>query len=552
MRKATVPNMTDYESTCREFAWNVPELYNFVEDDFDRWAEDRTKLALISVAPDGIQACKHTFWELSALSKQFANLLLSKGIKRGDRVFLMLPRIPEWYVCMLGMLRAGVIAMPTPTLSTGHDIDYRINKADAVMAITDAAGTEKIDAVRDRVPNLKHRVLVGGQKDGWESFEKLLEKAPRGYDPASFGGKTRSSDPMLVYFTSGTTGNPKMVRHTQAYAIGHTVTARYVHDLRPTDLMWTIADTGWAKTAWGKLFGQWIIGATVLQCAMPGRFEPELPASVLQRFGVTVFCAPPTVYRMMISKLDMKAYDWSSLRHALSAGEPLNPEVIRAFKNATDLHIYDYYGQTETVAIVANYRSVPPREGSMGKPTPGHVIEILDEQGQPLPPDEEGQIAVRVRPLHPPGIFHGYWKDEENTPMAGDWYLTGDKAYKDRDGYFWFVGRADDVIKSSGYRIGPFEVESALQEHEAVMESAVIGVPDEVRGQIVKAFVVLRPGYTGGPALTKALQDHVKKVTAPYKYPREIEFIHELPKTISGKVRRVELRKIERERRAKK
>lgn len=541
----TAHNLTDYDRIMREFKWNVPEYYNFVLDDFEKWKDDKSKTALVTVSHDGESATKLSFWELSVLSNKFANVLYSLGIRRGDRVFLMLPRGEEWYIAMLGMIKAGVVAMPTPSLVTGHDIDYRINSADAVAALTDGEGVEKVDAVAGKVPGLKHRIAVGPAREGWLSFDGLMAEASRRFDPEIFGGKTRSSDPMLVYFTSGTTGNPKMVRHTQAYAIAHTVTALYVQDLRPGDIIWVHADTGWAKTAYGKLFGQWIVGATVMQWKMGAKFEPALMPKIIERYGVTVFCAPPTAYRMLIGHVDLSRYDWSELRHSMSAGEPLNPEVIRAWKDATGNNILDYYGQTETIPLVANYPSVPIREGSMGKPTPGHVVEIVDDDGNALPPNEEGHIAVKVKPVNPPGVFTGYWKVDEQTSFSGDWYFTGDRAYRDEDGYFWFVGRSDDLIKSSGYRIGPFEVESALQEHPAVLESAVIGKPDELRGQLVKAFIILRPGYEPSAALVKDLQEHVTRVTAPYKYPREIEFVSELPKTISGKVRRVELRKME-------
>ncbi len=545
-------NMSDYAQTRDSFRWEVPDYYNFALDDFDKWAGDKTKTALITVSTDGKSASRLSFWELGVLSTKFAYALKRKGIQKGDRVFLMLPRSEEWYIAMLGMIKSGVIAMPTPNLVTGHDIDYRINTAGAVAAVTDMEGAAKIEAARDKIPGLKIKILCGGKQAGWDSFEELVDGEPRHFNVDDFGGRTKSTDPLLIYFTSGTTGNPKMVRHTQAYAIGHTVTAKYVQDLKPTDIIWVHADTGWAKAAWGKLFGQWIVGAAIMQWKMGGRFEPQFLPEIIERYGVTVFCAPPTAYRMMIGNLDLERYDWSELRHALSAGEPLNPDVIKEWKEKTGLYIYDYYGQTETVALVANYFCVPIREGSMGKPTPGHIVEVVDDEGNILPPGEEGHIAVKMKPTHPPGLFNGYWKDDLNASFVGDWYFTGDKAYKDEDGYFWFVGRADDVIKSSGYRIGPFEVESALQEHPAVMESAVIGVPDDLRGQIVKAFVILNQGYKPGPELVKTLQEHVMKVTAPYKYPREIEFVTELPKTISGKIRRVELRKMELEKRKEK
>ncbi|PKL37457.1 MAG: acyl-CoA synthetase [Spirochaetae bacterium HGW-Spirochaetae-1] len=541
--------MTDYDETFRHFKWDIPEQYNFVQDDFDKWAADKTRTALLTVSENGMTASKLSFWELGILANKFAHVLKNMGLVKGDRVFLMLPRSEEWYIAILGMIKSGIIAMPTPNLVTGHDIDYRINSAGAVMAVTDVEGAAKVDAVRGKIPGLKHRIITGGACTGWSSFEDLMRDAPRTYNPEDFGGKTRSDDPMLIYFTSGTTGNPKMVRHTQSYALAHVVTAKYIQELRPTDIIWVHADTGWAKTAYGKLFGQWIVGATVMQWKMGAKFDPSFMPGMIERYGVTAFCAPPTVYRLLIGQVDLSKYDWSELRHSLSAGEPLNPEVIKAWKDATGLSIYDYYGQTETIPLISNYPCVPIREGSMGKPTPGHEIAILDDDGNAVPANEEGHIAVKMKPVNPPGVFTGYWKDENNSSFSGDWYFTGDKAYKDDDGYFWFVGRSDDLIKSSGYRIGPFEVESALQEHPAVLENAVIGAPDELKGQIVKAFVVLNKGYEAGPALVKELQEHVKKVTAPYKYPREIEFVSDLPKTISGKIRRVELRKMEMERR---
>ena len=359
--------------------------------------------------------------------------------------------------------------------------------------------------------------------------------------------RTRSDDPLLIYFTSGTVGYPKMVLHTQAsYGLGHTLTAKYWHDLKPTDLQWTLSDTGWAKAAYGKLFGQWTQGAAVLQHDAKGRFDSSLTMRMIGKYGVTSFCAPPTAYRMMVLE-DLTQYDMPNLRHCTSAGEPLNPEVMKKWEDGTGLTIYDGYGQTETVLLVANYQCLPVRPGSMGKPVPGFQVGIVDEQGLELPASEEGQIAVKVTPERPVGMFREYWKDAEGMERSfvGDWYLTGDKAYRDEDGYFWFVGRADDLIISAGYRIGPFEVESALIEHPAVAESAVVASPDPVRGDIVKAFIILKPGYVSSDELTLSIQEHVRNATAPYKYPRVIEFVAELPKTISGKIRRVELREAE-------
>ncbi|HIE21762.1 MAG TPA: acyl-CoA synthetase, partial [Acidimicrobiia bacterium] len=384
------------------------------------------------------------------------------------------------------------------------------------------------------------RVLVGGKADGWVDFDaETVARANRTVDAV----RTRSDDPLLVYFTSGTTAHPKMVLHTHAsYGIGHDVTARFWHDLTPDDLHWTLSDTGWAKAAWGKLFGQWRIGAAVLMWNAPGKPDFDRMLRIIGEQGVTSFCAPPTVFRAF-AQLDLDAYDWGPLRHTTSAGEPLNPEVIAVWKEATGLDIYDGYGQTETTVLVANYPCLEVRPGSMGKPAPGFDVQIVDDDGNILPPDEEGHIAVRTSP-RPVGLFQEYWRDPRQTAEAfrHGWYYTGDRAYVDDDGYIWFVGRADDVILSAAYRIGPFEVESALIEHEAVAEAAVVGKPDPDRGQIVKAFLILAPGYQPSDELAREIQNHVKAVTAPYKYPREIEFVEELPKTISGKIRRIELR----------
>jgi len=353
---------------------------------------------------------------------------------------------------------------------------------------------------------------------------------------------------MMIYFTSGTTGYPKMVRHSHGYPLGHYITAYYALDLTPEDIHWTMSDTGWAKTAYGKLFGQWIIGCTIVQISHP-TIDVEVIAEVIHRFKVTTFCAAPTAYRMFVTdkRLVLLAPKFSSLRLCFSAGEPLNPVAISKWKKKVNLDIYDFYGQTETVALVANYPTKPIKYGSMGLPTPGHIVEIIDDKGNRLDDYVEGNIAVKYEPERPIGLFLDYWKNQKKTDevLRGGWYYTQDRAYRDEDGYLWYVARSDDVFNSAGYRIGPFEVESALLTHPAVVESAVIGVPHNIRGKIAKAFIILALGYSPSEKLTKDIQDHVKSVTAPYKYPREIEYVKELPKTISGKIRRVELRMME-------
>ena len=538
------PNMTDYEKTRKEFKLEVPEHFNFGFDVVDKWAEDRTKLALVIVDEAGENTDRYTFWDMKNLSNKFVNVLKRYGVKKGDRIFLMLGRVPEWYISLVAMFKMGVVGMPATILCTMRDIEFRVNQAKAVMVITDEEGAAKVEAVRDRCPTLKAMVIVGGQRKGWQNFWEHVDEAPA---QLARMPRTRSDDAMLLYFTSGTVSYPKMVMHTQAsYAIGHIITATFWQDLKPTDLHWTLTDTGWAKAAWGSLFGQWTLGATVFHHNSKSKFDSAKTLRILERYGITTFCAPPTGYRMMILE-DLKKYDLSNLRHCLSAGEPLNPEVMKVWEDATGLKIYDGYGQTETVNLVANFRCLPIRPGSMGKPTPGFDVQIVDEDGKVLGPNEEGYIGVRVKPERPVGLFKEYWKEPEEMSrvFSGDWYYTGDKAYHDEDGYFWFVGRADDVIISSGYRIGPFEVESALVEHPAVTESAVVASPDPVRGEVVKAFVVLKSGQSPSDELTKQLQQHVREVTAPYKYPRIIEYVNDLPKTISGKIRRGELKKKE-------
>jgi acyl-coenzyme A synthetase/AMP-(fatty) acid ligase len=534
--------MSDYAAERAAFRLEIPASFNYVEDVLEPLAAVRGgDLGLLSLGPSGEVVGEHSFGDLAVASRRTANLLTALGVEKGDRVFVMLPRIPEWYFVVLGAIRIGAIPMPATSQLTSRDIAYRVARAEARVAVTDLAGAVKLDQVRQELPGLAEAIVVGEQPSaGWRPFQQLLEQAA-----GSPGRRQRTAadDPMLIYFTSGTVAHPKMVLHTQAsYGIGHRITARYWHDLRPGDLHWTVSDTGWAKAAWGKLFGQWAEGAAVVQMNM-GKPDPDLILDVIARHHITTFCAPPTLYRSLVLA-DLSRPDLSGLRHCTAAGEPLNPEVIRVWQEAVGLPVYDGYGQTETINVVANYRCLPLRPGSMGKPVPGFEVDIVDDQGFPVADDVEGNIGVRAHPVRPVGLFAGYYRDQEATRAAfrGDFYLTGDRGRRDPDGYLWFSSRADDVITSSAYRIGPFEVESALVEHPAVAEAAVVGKPDPQRTQIVTAFVILAPGYQGSEQLARELQDHVKRVTAPYKYPREIHFVSELPKTVSGKIRRSELR----------
>ena len=541
-------NMTDYEETRRTFRLDVPERFNYARDVVDAWAgRDPGKVALVAVGPDGGDVQRLTFGDLAARSDRAAHALAAQGVERGDRVFVMLPRVPAWYDVLLGAFKLGAVPMPGTVQLTAKDIAYRIGRAGATAAVTDVDGAARADAglAGGEDTAVRGRIVVGGDVDGWVRLDAAMGAAPR--EPPLVAD-TASWDPLLVYFTSGTTGHPKMVLHTHAsYGIGHEVTARFWQDLKPDDLHWTVSDTGWAKAAWGKLFGQWRIGAAVFLWDAQGKPDLDLMLRMIGEHGVTTFCAPPTVYRGFV-QCDLSRYDFSRLRHCMAAGEPLNPDTFEAWKAATGTEIHDGYGQTETVNLIANYRCLPRKPGSMGKPTPGFDVAVIDDEGNVLPPGEEGHIAVRVAPERPVGLFAEYWQDPDASVacMRGDWYDTGDRALVDEDGYFWFVSRDDDVIISAGYRIGPFEVESAVLEHPAVAEVAVIGVPDRDRGQVVKAFVILAPGYEASDDLRTEIQDFVKSTTAPYKYPRQLDFVEELPKTISGKIRRVELRERER------
>ncbi len=536
--------MQDYEKTRREFRLDVPHRFNYTIDVVDRCArEEPDKLALVAVGPDGRTATRHTFGEMSRDANRAARFLAGLGVAKGDRIFVQLPRIPEWYATVLGCLKLGAVAMPGTSLLMPRDIEYRVNAAEACLVVTDAVGAGRANEVVESCPSLRAKVVVGADLPGWERLEAGMAAAS---DDPGEADPTACEDPLLIYFTSGTTGYPKMVLHTHAsYGIGHDITARFWHDLGPDDVHWTVSDMGWAKAAWGKLFGQWRLGAAVVMWNVVGKPDVDRMLRIIAEQGVTTFCAPPTLYRAFV-QLDLDHYDWSSLRHCTSAGEPLNPEVIAKWKRATGLDIYDGYGQTETVNLVGNYPCLPVKPGSMGKPAPGFDVDIVDDAGAVQLAGVEGHLAVRTEP-RPVGLFREYWRDPARNAESfqNGWYYTGDRAYKDEEGYIWFVGRADDVIISAAYRIGPFEVESALLEHAAVAEAAVVGKPDAERGQIVKAFVLLAAGHHASGELAAEIQEHCKRVTAPYKYPREIEFVTELPKTISGKIRRVELREVE-------
>ena len=534
--------MKDYWKEYREFSLPVPERFSFPLDVFDKWAA-RTKVGTKNNTAlfwtDGEHEKKFTFNELKNLSSKGADAFRKMGIKKGDEVIVILPNIPEWWEIMLALMRLNAIVIPATTLLTSKDLEYRLSATDIKAIITTDEDAPKVeDAIRNlsTIPIL----IIIGKRPEWIDYIEERNSAD-----VFEGERAFSDEPALIYFTSGTTGPPKMVLHTHAsYPLAHMLTGKYWLDLRPDDIHWNLSDTGWAKAAWSSLFGPWHMGATVFSFYKKGKFVPQMIIETLQKYPVTTLCGPPTAYRMMAKEIPAEQFKFKSVRHFVAAGEPLNTEIIEIWKERTGRYIYDGYGQTETVNVLANFRCIPVKPGSMGLPVPGFVVDIIDENGNPAPPDIEGDIAIKIKPERPVGLFKEYFgnHDETEKTVRGQWYITGDRAYKDEDGYFWFVGRADDVILTSGYRIGPFEIESILIKHPAVEESAVVASPDEVRGEIVKAFVVLTKDYSPSDTLIKELQEFVKKNTAPYKYPRKIEFVDDLPKTISGKIKRKELK----------
>jgi acyl-coenzyme A synthetase/AMP-(fatty) acid ligase len=533
--------MDTYEKLYREFRWDTPENFNFGQT-IDRFAADPNRVAVLWEDQDGNRA-RLTFADIRNQSNRIANVLTELGIQRGDPVMIVLPRITLWQAVYVGALKAGAVVIPCVSMLREKDLGYRANHSGARAIIAGLESAELVGDLRSQCPSLKHYLLAATARSGWASLHEAMNRASAHFTPLP----TRGSEPAICYYTSGTTKEPKAVLHGHAYIYAHRFTGSAWLDLKPSDRHWTTSDTGWAKAAYGVIFGPWMNGITTFM--YNGRFEPKKELELLQRYKISTFCATPTEFRMLV-KEDLASLRLPALRHCTAAGEPLNPEVIDVWHEHYNLTIHDGYGQTETTLVAANLPGMEIRPGSMGRPFLGLDVRVLDEDLNEGKVDEVGQIAVRVKPDKPPSIMLEYWKNpEENAAVfRGDFYLTGDQAYRDADGYLWFVGRADDVITSAGYRIGPFEVESALLEHPAVMESAVVASPDPDRGSIVKAFIKCKSGTEVGDALAIELQEHVKRVTAPYKYPREIEFVDELPKTVSGKIRRVELRKLEEQR----
>lgn len=538
-------SFSSQEDFIKNFKVNVPENFNFGYDIVDAWAaEEPDKKALLWTNDQG-ECRQYTFADLKAETDRTAAYFQRLGIGHGDMVMLILKRRVEFWFSIIALHKLGAVVIPATHLLTKKDIVYRCNAAGIKMIV--CAGEEVIikhivDAI-PQSPSLKTLVSIGpDMPEGFENFHKGVEAAPAFVRPAHANS---NEDTSLMYFTSGTTGNPKMVAHDFTYPLGHIVTAGFWHNLHRDSLHFTIADTGWGKAVWGKLYGQMIVGANIFVYD----HEKFTPADILDKiheYRITSLCAPPTIYRFLI-KEDITKYDLSSLEYCTTAGEALNFSVYETFKKVTGIRLMEGFGQTETTLTLGTFPWMEPKPGSMGVPNPQYAIDLLTPDDRSAEDGEQGQIVIRTDKEKPIGLFKEYYRAPGLTEDA--WhdgiYYTGDVAWRDEDGYYWFVGRADDVIKSSGYRIGPFEVENALMTHPAVVECAITGVPDEIRGQVVKATIILSKEYKerAGEELIKELQNHVKKVTAPYKYPRVIEFVDELPKTISGKIRRVEIRK---------
>ena len=526
----------------------IPENFNFAYDVMDAWAEEKPDgLALLWTNDQG-EEIRTTFAELKEQSDQAASYLMSLGIGKNDPVMLILKRRYEWWIIMLALCKIGAIVIPATHMLTKKDIVYRNTRASvkAIICVDDAYVTGQIQLAMADSPTVKQYITVTDHgkpiPEGFHDWQSEWKQAPKFVRPAFVN---ENDDTMLMYFTSGTSGEPKMVAHDYLYAMGHLTTGVFWHNLHEGSLHLTVADTGWGKAVWGKFYGQWFAGATVFVFDHE-KFNADTLLRQIEKYHVTSFCAPPTIYRFMIRE-DLSKYDLSSLEYCCTAGEALNPAVFDKLKEKTGLTIMEGFGQTETTMTLGTFPWMTPKPGSMGIPNAQYHIDLLRADGTSCEDGEKGEIVIRVGDKKPIGLFKYYYRDEELTREA--WhdgiYHTGDMAWRDEDGYYWFEGRIDDVIKSSGYRIGPFEVESALMTHPAVVECAITGVPDDIRGMVVKATVVLGKEWKdkAGDDLVKELQQHVKKVTAPYKYPRIVEFVDELPKTISGKIRRVEIRK---------
>ncbi len=535
-------DFTSQEDFEKNYTLSIPERFNFAYDIVDEYARiSPEKPAMVWTNVEG-EEHRFTFRDMSEKSNQVANYFRSLGLKKGDPVMLVMKRRYEYWFCALALMKLGCVIIPATAQLAKKDVVYRCEAA-SIRAIVTVYLDEVCHHMEEALPEcstLEHLITLG-DRDGWLNLNTGMAQQPTTFEkPDELPG---NDDMLMMYFTSGTTGMPKMAAHSYTYPLAQIATAAYWHNVNDDSLHIAVADTGWAKAGWGKIYGQWICGA----CLFVYDFDRFIAADMLrmlEKYRVTSFCAPPTVYRFMI-KEDVASYDLSALKWANTAGEPLNPEVFHQFKKLTGIEIHEGFGQSETTPLLMTSKWMEPKMGSTGRPSPAYHIDLVDSEGNSVEDGVEGEIVVRLDQGRPAGLFLGYYRDEEKTAdcFRGGMYHTGDMAWRDVDGYYFFIGRSDDVIKSSGYRIGPFEVESALMEHPAVLECAITAVPHPDRGQVVKATIVLTKGYEPSPELVKELQNHVKKATAPYKYPRIVEFVDELPKTISGKIQRVKIRR---------
>lgn len=534
----------DENGNLKDISFNLDKNFNFGFDVVDFLGKNKPdKKALVWVSNDK-QEKTFTFKEIMEYSNQSANFFKEAGIKKGDKVLVVLKRHYQFWFTIVALHKIGAVIIPATNQLTKKDFVYRFNKANvkAVVCTTDGYVVDEINKSLPESESVKIKIAVGEKREGYLDFNEGIKKQSRVFDRPSGEDEINNDDIMLMYFTSGTTSYPKIAAHSFTYPLGHIVTARYWHNVDPDGIHFTISDTGWGKAVWGKLYGQWLCETCVFVYDFE-RFHATDILPMFKEYNITTFCAPPTMFRFFMQE-DLSKYDLSTLKYTTIAGEALNPEIFKKWYEYTGLKLMEGFGQTETTLTVANLRGMEPKPGSMGKPNPQYNVDIVDYDGNSVSMGEVGEIVVRTDKGKPCGLFLEYYLDEENTREAhhDGVYHTGDTAWRDEDGYLWFVGRTDDIIKSSGYRIGPFEIESVIMEHESVLEVAVTAVPDEIRGQAVKATIVLKRGYNASEELKKEIQNYVKKNTAPYKYPRVVEFVDELPKTISGKIRRVEIR----------
>ena len=533
------------DGILKKFRIKYPDNFNFAYDIIDKYGEmEPDRRALMWVDLEGNEKLL-TYGDLSKLSNRAANMFSAMGIKKGDHVLLVMKRHYQYWYAILGLMKIGAVAIPATHLLTVKDFVYRMNAADVKAVVATHCGevAEYIEESEEKIDHpLVARYVVNGKREGWTDFDEELMKYPDTMERVP----TKVDELFLMYFTSGTTGYPKMAVHDYAYALAHIQTAKHWQHVDPDGIHLTVSDTGWAKAAWGKLYGQMAMGTCVFVYDFD-KFIPENMLAIIEKYKITTFCAPPTMYRFFI-KAGLENYDLSSLKYCTIAGEALSAEVFNRWKEYTGLDLMEGFGQTESTCLIGNIVGMTPKPGSMGKPTPLYNIDLVDGEGNSVPTGTVGEIVVKGEYTHTPGLFRGYYLNKELTDKAwhDGMYHTGDTATRDEDGYYWYVGRNDDVIKSSGYRIGPFEIESVLITHPAVLECAVTGVPHPIRGEVVKATIVLAKGYEASDELAKEIQDYVKHNTAPYKYPRVVEFVEELPKTVSGKIRRTEIRENDR------